>query len=84
MSSELGEDLRCQQCPETYLWRFDDRTTEYAARFNDWKVFRGATEGGGYIEVVLCPICGGNLKRKRVSKIEPLDGQQSFDLDLRG
>lgn len=81
MSTELGTDLRCQKCPAFFLWRTDDVTTEYAARFSDWKVFQGGTESGGYTNVVLCPKCGGNLVRKRVDKLEPLDGQQSlFDL----
>lgn len=66
------------------MWRVDDLTTEYAARFNDWKVFGGGTEGGGWLDVVLCPKCGGNLVRKRVDRFEPLDGQQLFDFDDQG
>lgn len=80
MSTEFGQDLRCQKCPATYMWRQGDRTTEYAARFDDWKVFSGPTESGGHTDVVLCPKCGGNVVRKRVDKFEPLAGQQLFDI----
>jgi hypothetical protein len=80
--SDLGRDLQCQQCPDTFLWRTDDRTTEYAARFSDWKVFQGPSETGRWIDVVLCPKCGGNIARKRVNKVEPLAGQELFDLGL--
>lgn len=82
MSDESGEDLKCQKCPAVFLWRTDDRTTEYAARFKDWKVFQGETEGGGFIRVVLCPADGGSQPRKRVLRHEPIDGQQLFDFDL--
>jgi len=78
MSTELGEDLKCQKCPAFFLWRTDDRTTEYAARFNDWKVFQGPTESGGTTNVVLCPQCGGRIVQKRVPKYVPLPGQEEF------
>jgi hypothetical protein len=80
--SDLGRDLQCQKCPDFFLWRIDDLTTEYAARFSDWKVFRGISETGAWIDVVLCPKCGGNIVKRRVSKIEPIAGQESFDLDF--
>ena len=79
MSAEVGKDLVCQQCPAVFMWREDDLTTEYAARFKGWKVFQGETESGGFVQVVLCPVDGGSLPRRRVDKNDPIDGQQIFD-----
>jgi hypothetical protein len=79
--SELGQDLQCQSCPKKYLWRVDDATTANAARFADWRVYEGPTIGGGYVTVILCADCGGPIRRPRVPKSQPLDGQQSFDFD---
>lgn len=74
-------DLQCQKCPATYPWMGTRSKTEASARFKDWKVYDGPTIGGGETHVVLCPIDGGNLKRARHRAYEPIDGQQSFDID---
>jgi hypothetical protein len=74
-------DLECQKCPAVYQWRGTKAETEAAARFNDWKVFDGPTMGGGETHVVLCADCGGSIKRARHRAYEPLDGQESFDLE---
>lgn len=78
--TDASGDLQCQQCPKTYMFRFDRTTTEAAARFADWKVFSGPSYGG-WVDVILCPDCGGSLKRVRVDRNEPIDGQQAFDFD---
>jgi hypothetical protein len=74
-------DLQCQRCPESYPWRGSQSSTEASARFNDWKVYDGPTMGGGETHVVLCPDCGGSIKRVRQRVYEPIDGQQAFDFD---
>lgn len=76
----MSADLRCQKCPAVYMFRFDRNITEAAARFAGWKVYSGPTMGYGWTDVVLCPDCGGSLKRVRVNRNEPIDGQEPFDL----
>lgn len=64
-----------------YFETWDNQSApEDQLRAAGWHTFHGLSETGKWLDVYLCPVCTGNIKRPRPPKI--LDGQLGLDIEI--